>query len=67
MNNIGASAQTDQRLCHSLIGKYHFTIFQLSSVAEETDLSLALLEAQTTDFLATSPYALKFYSINLNR
>ena len=50
-NNTGAyqPAQTDQRLCYSLFGKYHvnlvqvnFQFFYLISVAEETGLKIAL-------------------------
>ena len=51
------SAQSDQHLCYSLIGKYFLDLLQakfqfLVFVAEETGLSLALLETCKTDFLA---------------
>ena len=57
------SAQTDQRLCYSLFGKYHISklatskmsVFYLFSVAEGTGLSPALLETPKTGFLATRP------------
>ena len=55
-----ASAQTDQRLCYSLILKYHnfysrlatseISIFLLVSVAEETGSSLALSQTPEDRF-----------------
>ena len=57
-----ASAQTDQRLCYSLIASTiwklatgEISIFYLVSVAEETGLKPALSETPKTGFLATRP------------
>ena len=57
-NNIGA----DQRFCSSLLesivskpAKSKFSVFQLVSVAEDTGLSLAILETPKTGFVATRP------------
>ena len=59
-----ASAQSDQHLCYSLIGKYHvktgykrnFTILSsLCSSAEETGLSLVFPETPTTGFVTSTP------------
>ena len=56
-----APSQSDQHLCYSLIGKYHILTYYLQifnflvSVAEETSLSLALLETPKTGFMALRP------------
>ena len=53
-----ASAQSDQRLCYSLLGKYLLHLLGVKfqfSVAEETGLSLGLSETLKTGFVATRP------------
>ena len=55
-------AQSDQRLCYSLIGKFHIktcykqiSIISLVSVAEETGLSLSSSETPKTGFITSRP------------
>ena len=65
-NNRGAKQPSHQRSlpCYSLSGSPRvvnlalrkISVFKLVSVAEQTGLSLALLETPTTGFLASRPF-----------
>ena len=51
-----ASMKTDQRLCYSLVQKYHtISFFKLVSKAEETGLRVILCETLKTCFVVSLP------------